>query len=263
MQDSVYDAFFGGKPRDLDYHCTTGKCTWGNYHSLAVCTQCVNVTDLVRVEHGCDPYFPCLRWHLPNGLSIKMEYNPQHSSELMNFLTIGPMRLNDLDLSIVNFARLDINGGTQSPLGCAVDEESCLEDLERKINISATECALFWCVNKYTARTNNARITENSISSWWNRTSTINFSNYENSDSLTSLYKIQPPSSKSSDRVSTQNISGEDCTLGTYSQDLWSDFSAPFSIKEFKTGLTRLSQTFSKTLDPSEIVHRQEEIAKT
>ena len=219
MQDSVYNAFFGGKPRDLDYHCTTGECTWGDYQSLAVCSQCANVTDLVRVEHGCDPYFPCLHWHLPNDLSIDMEYDPDHSGELINFSIIGPIRLKDLDLSIVSFARLDTSGETQDPLGCAVDEESCLEDLKRKIKMSATECALFWCVNKYTARTNSARIMEDSLASWWNRNTTLDFSGYESSDSLTSLHKIQPPSSGSSDKVPTENTTGEDCTLGTYSQD--------------------------------------------
>ena len=183
---AAYNGLFGSGHNTLTPYCPTGNCTWAPYQTLAVCSQCVNVTGLIKLiqpnrqVQGCeldDDESPCL-WSLPNGLT----QNP--NTTLNTSGTLPAMMLDKVGQSLVNF--------------------SMLGNYHEQDDSVAVECSLYWCINTYTAIVNNTVFTEQFSSSWYNATSILPSANipsaedlynlmYENFGAL-ELYNITPPS---------------------------------------------------------------------
>ena len=172
---------FGSGQTTFNPHCPSGNCTWAPYQSLALCSQCVDVTSLIkRTPLGCERYddgysaddyitdgyrhinySSCLS-SLPNGLSLK-----GNGSQISG--TLPPMMLDRVGYAIVNFSLLDI---TDSPW--------------------AAECSLYWCVNTYTATVNNGRFAETLESSWYNATSTLPLASMPSENVLDNSVDFKP-----------------------------------------------------------------------
>ena len=153
FRDAAYAGLFGSGQNTLNPHCPSGNCTWAPYQTLALCSQCVDVTSLIKYS---DPYVD--QWSyfpsLPNGLSLQISNDVASSMSG----TLPPMMLDKVGYAIVNFSLLDIGGPW------------------------AAECSLYWCVNTYTATLNNGKFAERLESSWYNATSSLAFVNTPSED---------------------------------------------------------------------------------
>ena len=174
FRDAAYAGLFGSGQNTLNPHCPSGNCTWAPYQTLALCSQCVDVTSLIKND---DPYVD--QWSyfpsLPNGLSLEDLDGVSNMSGIL-----PPMMLDEVGSAIVHFSLLEI---TDSPW--------------------ATECSLYWCINTYTATLNNGKFTERLESSWYNATSTLPLANIpsdyvwdssiDSGPDIIKLYNTTPP----------------------------------------------------------------------
>ena len=154
-QGAVYGGILGNQPRNITLSCPTGNCTWQQYSTLAVCSQCLDLSDLVHNEEdncegGCS---------LPNGLRVDIlqsSYYPQWAFPgPANFSAdLEPIRLHDVGYAILNFTLLSISNRTFDDV---LDHP--------RIYPSALECALYWCINTYNASVESSITNEVWISS--------------------------------------------------------------------------------------------------
>lgn len=168
FRGAAYAGLFGSGQSTLIPYCPSGNCTWAPYETLSLCSQCVDVTNLIdrkqldHQAHGCDRDLissPCFL-SLPNGLSL------QRSDDVMSNMsgTLPPMMLDKVGYSIVNFSMLDV---TFSPW--------------------AAECSLYWCINTYTAILNNTEFSESLKSSWYNATNALPLADVPSEDDLANV----------------------------------------------------------------------------
>ena len=165
FRGAAYAGLFGSGKNTLTPYCPSGNCTWAPYETLAFCSQCVDVTSLIKQTqsnhqvHSCDPDVinsSCFL-SLPNGLSLQ-----QSDSVVSNLSgTLPPMVLDKVGYAIVNFSLLDL---TSDPW--------------------AAECSLHWCINTYTATLNNNNFSERLENSWYNATNALPLANIPSEDDL-------------------------------------------------------------------------------
>ena len=181
FRGAVIAGLFGSGQNTLNPHCPSGNCTWAPYQTLALCSQCVDVTSLIEATPSNCAIFddsPCL-WSPPNGLSLLKESGRAVSNRSG---TLPPMVLDRVGYAIVNFSLL-----------------SLINDRW----LWAAECSLYWCINTYTATLNNGRFAERLESSWYNATSTLPLASIPSEEVLNSpidfgpdiikLYNTTPP----------------------------------------------------------------------
>ena len=165
FRGAAYAGLFGSGQNTLSPYCPSGNCTWAPYETLAFCSQCVNVTSLIKQTqsnlqvHNCDRddvNSSCLL-SLPNGLSLQ-----PYDDVVSNMSgTLPPMMLDKVGYAIVNFSLLNA-----------------------KYDPWAVECSLYWCINTYTATLNNTEFSERLKSSWYNATSALPLANVPSQDDL-------------------------------------------------------------------------------
>lgn len=144
-QGAAYTALYNSGNSALTPDCSSGNCTWARYQTLAVCSRCTNVLDLVQVSpSGCfnHTYSHACHGRLPNGLKLDSTLMMDSTGQLPS------MKLDNQGYSIVNFSTIYAEGS----------------------DMWAAECSLYWCTNTYTAVMNNARFDETLQSSWYNAT---------------------------------------------------------------------------------------------
>ena len=207
----------------------TGNCSWDGYQSLAICSQCTNITDLVQVNRFCShSHNESCGWRLPNGLSIDYDRILRSHNAVMNTTCNGDsLDLQNLGYVIANFTRLD--GDFQDE--CQFNRsQNALECTHNAIQVRATECVLFWCLNKYTATVKDSDLIETRISSWWNRS---DHSAVSIPYSGSSFYQMRPIPSDWPDRVWPQYLTGDAKEVG--------DEISPLTLNDNATDI----QTFS------------------
>ena len=190
LKGATYNGFFGSGTSTLTPYCPSGNCSWAPYQTLALCSQCVDVTDLIKqwqsnkevqscYSNSYVPYpinisEPCL-WTLPNGLALGNESEAGAYANLNMSGTLHPMKLDEVGYAVVNFSLLSIDG-----------EEP-----------SALECSLYWCINTYSATVKDTIFSENLFKSWYNATSALPFVDMSSSEDPNfgnvPLYNITPP----------------------------------------------------------------------
>lgn len=121
--------------------CPTGNCTFAPYQSLGFCSRCSNITDLLSMTTtgGSSLAMRTSNFKLPNGWKFQTGMNLKN---LMNSTTGRPLlRVDTANMPIVlNFTAISASG-----LGVAA---------------SATECALYFCVQTYEASVADGKFTE-------------------------------------------------------------------------------------------------------
>lgn len=139
--------------------CATGNCTFTPYQSLGVCSRCSNITNSLKMEKQSMsvPSLASYNYTLSNGFYFSTAPNTNY---MINATTNKPLlSLNTTDLAVIlNFTAITSTG---SAYGSAPD-------------VSATECALYYCVDTYEAAVNRGKFTETV-------TSNIATSNYSSS----------------------------------------------------------------------------------
>ena len=127
--------------------CPTGNCTFAPYQTLGFCSQCANITDSLDLNitgFGFSMTSQEYDYTLPNGwnftTSMSMQYlmNATSSRDLLKIDTNGLPLAN-------NFTAIAAAGYGVPP------------------DISATECALYFCVHTYEASVKNGKFQEKLI----------------------------------------------------------------------------------------------------
>ncbi|KAL8652673.1 MAG: hypothetical protein Q9226_004170 [Calogaya cf. arnoldii] len=195
IQGAYVSAFFTGAARETDSECRSGNCTWSPYQSLAVCDQCLDISDQIRVNETCIYIDDALcAAYLPNGLMLEFPLYQaerpmndsfswslsgiQDNNTAMNTTTSGSLLgIKDVGLSLVNFTKITRLNNYFPPVddeyprldncdesGDNYDVPRCIQKLREKF--TASECTLYWCINRYSARQELGTFHEDYIDSW-------------------------------------------------------------------------------------------------
>ncbi|KAK8030381.1 hypothetical protein PG990_000115 [Apiospora arundinis] len=152
--------------------CHTGNCTFGVFESLAVCSECRDITVFATMQNssnarecgvidGSSITEDCARWSLPNGHDSGWT-NASSGMQLSTNASRGLITLQP-GLSIFNLTavapcwRQEFDNGTFYYRACVGEEE--------KKRAQAQECALQWCVNEYESEMTNGVLQEKVLSS--------------------------------------------------------------------------------------------------
>lgn len=192
IKGPVYSALFGLGNFTQTPDCPNGNCTWAPYQSLAVCSQCVDITDTITYSVSNNPVPNC---------DVANHYTPCLMT-LLNGLSLGTADVTDLKAKDDNLYSLNTSGMlppiTLDQKGYTLANFSLLASPDRDSGPpSAIECSLYWCVNTYTAAVNNTIFTENLRNSYYNATSVLPVADLADSLNVVSrnetFYNITPP----------------------------------------------------------------------
>ncbi len=145
MKAAIYKGVFNVRDsaeQDLGHTCPTGNCMWSAFTSLAVCNRCLDITD--EIEKTCDEKGNC-RLSLHNGPMLFGS-----GAQINTSVTSISSPLKEIQPSVIKFSSLRSKKADNS--GYA----------------SAMECAMWYCVNTYTATVVDGKLTQDLLSSWRN-----------------------------------------------------------------------------------------------
>ncbi|CAG7921681.1 unnamed protein product [Penicillium olsonii] len=148
--------------------CPTGNCTFTPYQSLGFCSRCSNITSFLtkKKQAGMVSYMSAYNYTLPNGFYFHTASNMNY---LMNATTNKPLLdLDTKDLAVIlNFTAISTDDYGMTP------------------QISATECALYYCVDTYETEVSGGKFTETI-------TSNVATSNYSSGSTSLQNFAVKP-----------------------------------------------------------------------
>lgn len=150
MKAAVYDGVFAignHADRNIQYNCPTGNCTWPVFSTLAVCSRCEDITSLV--EKTCNNT-GCYMLSLPNGPTLT-GFGGQINASVTNISA----NLYDIQASVIKFTSL------------------ISKRIEDPNHALAVECAMWYCVQTYSASVENSVISQKALASWRNDSATL------------------------------------------------------------------------------------------
>lgn len=174
------------KERPVNFHCTTGNCTWPIFSTSAVCSSCNDVTSHIkkRAVRNCSgsglddgPSSPdrvqmsgvifnglCTSYELRYG-HIRQQNGPIHMSDSPVLLTVGmtanftaTMSFKDADTALMTFLIFRVH-----------DDYIYKEKPWEEAMPTATECALHFCAQAYQSSATAGDLSEKVINSWTSR----------------------------------------------------------------------------------------------
>ncbi|KAL8782737.1 MAG: hypothetical protein Q9213_005161 [Squamulea squamosa] len=176
-QSAVIAAFFGSTMPETPAVCPSGNCSWSPYQTLAVCSQCVDISDQIHIDDSCFKFkdAKCAAY-LMNGLSVDFGLtffgdiitNTTGTGTLLSIENVG------WGPSLINFTKVSIGyvsddkkyfRGSRCFFKDQATIAGCLKDL--RTLLAASECTLHWCVNRYSATQRSGVLKEDYIDSWW------------------------------------------------------------------------------------------------
>ncbi|KAK8019421.1 hypothetical protein PG990_004559 [Apiospora arundinis] len=212
---TLYRGFYSNDPRDLvSVTCSTGNCTWPIFTSLSVCSSCNDVSGQVKVSKydGTDSGTISLHDESSGGQYIR------HALPYVNLSNIdGPFTLSrvgrrdgsehgkyeyESPLDAYMFAKsLDNPGGTLSfstldtmiaAIGIIRAEPAYANKTKEwnETQVTATECALYFCTNAYRSGVRGGKLYEDIIASWSNRVPDSYFPS-DNQDAWRDIYSTE------------------------------------------------------------------------
>lgn len=125
--------------------CPTGNCTFAPYQTLGFCSRCANITDSLHLSTEGSITMTNYHYSLQNGLQLNTAYSMPYIMNSTTGLSLLKLDMDDAAV-ILNFTAI-------SSAGSGIPPEP-----------SATECALFFCVDTYEAFVREGVFTENRIS---------------------------------------------------------------------------------------------------
>ncbi|KPI45566.1 uncharacterized protein AB675_257 [Cyphellophora attinorum] len=162
MRAAYYNALYGfptsGSLPNPPFTCPSGNCTWDPFVSLAVCSECRDIGELVqRVEWTSFSTYANISyvtWALPNeynNLNISITVDTQYAN-LTNRFSDGIMNVTSI-WSQPGGDRFPLEG---SFMAIALLNGSAANPLE----VTALDCSLRVCLNEIRAQTHNGEYTE-------------------------------------------------------------------------------------------------------
>ncbi|KAJ5273232.1 hypothetical protein N7478_008357 [Penicillium angulare] len=208
---AIYSGLFEtqtANSRSIMMDCPTGNCTFQTYQSLGFCSSCANITDSLKLSttSGAMPTEMEYNYTLPNKFVFSTSIN---NMKLMNATANIPLVKIDTAGSkpIVNFTAISAAGYGVPP------------------QISATECAIFFCVDTYEANVEGGKFSEN-------RT-TFSTSSNASSNVLEDFSLTPDTCYKNGTRIEYPEENPEDCT---YNVNAFSQLSMSNSLSPLLEG---------------------------
>ena len=150
MKAAIYNGVFAignEAEHDVDHTCRTGNCTWPEFSSLAVCSQCEDITSLIRKDFDNEGRHML---SLPYGPSLS-GFGGQINSSVTNISSTLDM----IQASVFRFSSL----------------------VSRRVNprndAFAIECAMWYCVQSYKTSVEDSVFYQEILSSWRNDSATL------------------------------------------------------------------------------------------
>lgn len=131
MQGAVFNAIFDLSSSPFDFVCPSGSCTWPDFASFAVCSQCANVTSSTQFRNEEDRTVIIT----PGGISIDFMLDPSQSERRYNGSVRAEIRGSEIAGDIASYAAAQL----KTPTTVAAEEAQW----------DITECELAWCVKRY------------------------------------------------------------------------------------------------------------------
>ncbi|GKZ81281.1 hypothetical protein AnigIFM56816_005795 [Aspergillus niger] len=183
---AIYTGIFQSEGPDsntVTMTCPTGNCTFTPYQSLGFCSRCANITDSLTLHKtSVTSTMATYNYTLPNGFSFETSWGMMYLMNATNNLNLVKLNTENLPV-ILNFTAISATGYGVPP------------------QISATECALYFCVKTYEASVHKGRYNETLVS-------TASSSNYS-ATSVTSDISLTPETCYVN---GTQRSDRTDCT---------------------------------------------------
>ncbi|KAI7969247.1 hypothetical protein EIK77_000038 [Talaromyces pinophilus] len=145
---AIYNGMFSQTISPVPVFCSTGNCTWPVVPTLAVCSACTRQNYTI----SCDNTTSFCNYTLPTGTSAKIQ-TPAGIGGLVFQVTSSQGHIyNASSTTIPYIANFDIMGAPYLS--------------EQWTNVTAFECALWYCVQAYNITMNNSRQTQSPAKSW-------------------------------------------------------------------------------------------------
>lgn len=154
---SIYTGIFESQSPNSNtimMDCPTGNCTFATYQSLGFCSQCANITD--KLDLNVTSMYPgssmsmssmtsnTYDYTLPNGWNFTTSYSNKYMMNATSNRDLLSIDTKGLPL-VLNFTTITTDGISMPP------------------DISATECALYFCVHTYNASVDDGKFKEKLI----------------------------------------------------------------------------------------------------
>jgi len=147
-------------------NCTTGDCDFGLYSSLAVCSKCADISDMIVA--------PCDQDNCQVGQRIRLSDDSLSLDAVNGYVNITS------DTTYPNASILD-------GIGPLIAHYKVLGWVE--LPAQAVECAVYWCVNTYEGNMTDDDFDEDLNSSWTDTSASTNLLNNSSHD-----ITLSPPS---------------------------------------------------------------------
>ncbi|KAE8379239.1 hypothetical protein BDV26DRAFT_303778 [Aspergillus bertholletiae] len=154
---AIYSAILGGTTNDngnltqlsIAPNCPTGECEVPSFRSLAACSTCTDLTDLIStscMDNWCEANSTFCQHSLPDGFTLNVTgYNGRYG----NVVSKMSSRVGYYNASIIaNFTSIYLAPGP---------------DLAKA---TAQHCLVYWCVKTYTAGMHNNKPWEKLVDTW-------------------------------------------------------------------------------------------------
>ncbi|TRX96904.1 hypothetical protein FHL15_002210 [Xylaria flabelliformis] len=120
----------------------SGNCTYEDFQSLAVCSECADISSYINLDLTVNLTHQNKLWSLPNGFSVSIwesrdDAKPDHSPDELRLQLVTTAEYSPIELTagypIINF--------------------TAFHPSEDAGSATAHECMLYWCLNRYKATT--------------------------------------------------------------------------------------------------------------
>ncbi|MCJ1423526.1 hypothetical protein MMC29_001410 [Sticta canariensis] len=187
MFDGMFSAASGSDTSSSspNLSCPTGNCTFPPFKTLAVCSECEDITNALNetcyTRWWKDPIHPheplatvLCEYSLPNGLKMNKTFGPSTVATNGNSPSVAPQTYSQ---SIINFTGI-WSGAPSTPPDLHLGDdmngwENASEAILSTKDVAATQCFLYWCVNTIKAVVTNGQSFETKMDSWQNNTAPL------------------------------------------------------------------------------------------
>lgn len=189
MIAAMFDGMFSGAPSpntssfSPNLSCPTGNCTFPPFQTLAVCSECENITNALdkkchnmQWEHSPGPPEATVwcEYSLPNSLKMNKTFGPSTIATDGSSLFVGPQTYPQ---SIIKFTGIWSGAPSTAPdfdppydlNAWVIASEAALSTND----VAATQCFLYWCVDTMQAVVTNGQSSETKMDSWHNKTAPL------------------------------------------------------------------------------------------
>ena len=161
----------------VDFSCPTGNCTFPLFQSLAVCSECQDLSSetKITVHNGmtvANNQSNLVSWSeatLPNGLALNLtnaKCGDYGSNSGLSATGYYPSVTDDSVLGNSSFFTFSMIRSSPCATGTESKSAQARWGNQSSWNVNAGQCSLYWCVNTYRSQITNGRLQEEVVSSW-------------------------------------------------------------------------------------------------